>query len=121
MYYPGEVKLVSLEVLKLYNGEVVIHQDPEDIDHERWLDDGELTKLPEAPLGEAEMRSRELFLDRRSPEILPEPDLEIQVIPEDPEEIAVRDGIHARIQAETHHEDKEAETVVEEMLEVPPE
>ena len=39
-----------------------------------------------------------------------EPDLEIQVIPEDPKEIAVREGIHERIQAEIHHEDKEAET-----------
>ena len=48
-------------------------------------------------------------------------ELEIQVIPIDPEEIAVREGIHERIQAEIHHEDKEAETVAEEMLEVPPE
>ena len=38
------------------------------------------------------MRSREMFLDLRSLEIPLEPDLEIQVIPEDPEEI------HERIQ-----------------------
>ena len=31
----------------------------------------------------------------------------------------VRKGIHERIQAEIHHEDKEAETLVEQMLEVP--
>ena len=41
-----------------------------------------------------------------------------RVIPEDPAEIAVREGEHKRIQA---GEDKEAEATVEEMLEVPPE
>ena len=61
MYYPGQEKLVSLDMLKLYCGEDVIHQDPEDIDQDQWLDKGELTELPEAPLGEAEMRSRESF------------------------------------------------------------
>ena len=66
------------------------------------------------------MRSRELSIDR-NPEIPPGPDLEIQVIPEDPEEIAVREGIHKRIQAEIHHKEKEAETMAEDMLEVPPE
>ena len=57
VYYPGQEKLVSLDMLKLYCGEDVIHQDPEDIDQDQWLDKGELTELPEAPLGEAEMRS----------------------------------------------------------------
>ena len=52
------------------------------------------------------MRSQEPSVDRR-------PDVEIQVIPEDPEEIAVREGIHERIQVEVHHEDKEAETEME--------
>ena len=78
-------------------------------------------ELPETPLGEVEMRSGEPSVDRRDPEIPLDPDLEIQVLPEDPKEIAVREGIHERIQAETHHEDKEAETVAEEMLEVPQE
>ena len=55
----------------------------------------------------------------RDPEILLEPDLEIAVIPKDPEEIAVRKGIHERIQVEIHHEDKEAEAAAEETLEVP--
>ena len=91
VYYPGEEKLVSLDVLKLYHEKNGIQRDPEDIDPDQWLDKGELTELPEAPLGEVEMRSREPFLDLRSPEIPPEPELEIQVIPEDPEEIAVRD------------------------------
>ena len=41
--------------------------------------------------------------------------------PEDPQEIAVREGVHERIQAEIQHEDKEAEVRAGEMLEVPPE
>ena len=94
VYYPGEEKLVSLDVLKLYCGEDVIHQDPEDIDPNQCLDEGELTELPEAPLGEAEMRSREPVVGRRDLEIPQEPELEIQVIPEDSEEIAVREGVH---------------------------
>ena len=71
MYYPGEEKLVSLDMLKLYRGGDLIRQDPEDIDPNRWLDKGELTELPEAPLGEAEMRSREPSIDLRDPEIPP--------------------------------------------------
>ena len=57
VYYPGEEKLVSLDVLKLYHEKNGIQQDPEDIDPDQWLDKGELTKLPEAPLGEMEWRS----------------------------------------------------------------
>ena len=51
VYYPREEKLVSLDVWKLYCGEDVICQDPEDIDLDGWLDKGKLTELPEAPLG----------------------------------------------------------------------
>ena len=96
----------------------MIRQDPEDIDPDRWLDKGKLMELLEAPLGEAEMRSREPSLDGRDLEIHPEPELEIQVIPEDPEEIAVREGVHQRIQAEIHHEDMEAKAAAEEIREV---
>ena len=32
VYYPGEEKLVSLDVLKLYHGEDVVCQNPEDVD-----------------------------------------------------------------------------------------
>ena len=32
VYFPGEEKLVSLDVLKLYCGKDMIRQDPEDID-----------------------------------------------------------------------------------------
>ena len=86
VYYFRVGKLVSLDVLKLYFREDVIPQDPEDIDPDQRLDEGELMELPEVPLGEMEMRSWELSVDdRRGLEIPPEPDLEIQVIPEDPE------------------------------------
>ena len=67
------------------------------------------------------MRYIEWSLDQRDPEIPPEPALEIQIIPEDLEEIAVREGIHERIQAEIHQGNKEEEARAEEMLEVPPE
>ena len=100
---------MSLDVLKLYRGEDVIGQDSEDIDPDRWLDEEELTELPEAPLGEAERRYIEPLVDQRNPEIPPEPALEIQIIPEDPEEIAVREGIHERIPAEIHRGKKEEE------------
>ena len=48
---------MSLDVLKLYFREDVIPQDPEDIDPDQRLDEGELMELPEVPLGEMEMRS----------------------------------------------------------------
>ena len=72
-------------------------------------------ELLETPLGETEMSSRELSVDRRGLQIPPEPYPEIQVIPEDPKEIAVREGIHVRIQTEIHHENKEAEFLQNEM------
>ena len=37
---------MSLDVLKLYCGEDVVRQEPEDIDPYRWLDEGELIELP---------------------------------------------------------------------------
>ena len=42
----------------------------------------------------------------RSPEISAISAIDIHVIPEDPEERAVREGIHERIQVEMHHENK---------------
>ena len=45
--------------------------------------------------------------------------LDIQVIHEDLEETAVREGIHKWIQAEIHQKDKEREAQGEEMLEIP--
>ena len=59
-------------------------------------------------------------MDQRNPDISPEPELEIQIITEDPKGIAVREGIHKRIQGKLHHEDEEVEARAREMLEVPP-
>ena len=106
VYYPGEEKLVSLGVLKLYWGEDVVRQNPEDLDQDQWLDEGELTKLPEVSREETEVGVREQPEEQGRHELYPEPDLEIPVIPEDSEEIAVREGIHERIQVEIHHEVK---------------
>ena len=78
-----------------------------------------MTKLLEVPREETEVVARKQPEEQGRLELHPEPDLEIQVIPEDPKEIAVREGIHERIQAEIHHEEKEAEAVADEMLEVP--
>ena len=79
VYYPGEEKLVRLDVLKLFRGEDVIRQDPEDIGPDRWLDEGDLMELLEAPLGQGERRPIEPSVDQRNPEIPPEPALEIQI------------------------------------------
>ena len=51
VYYPGEEKIVSLDVLKLYCGEDVVRQAPSDIDPDLWTDKGKLTELPEIPVG----------------------------------------------------------------------
>ena len=46
--------------------------------------------------------------------------LEIPIIPEEPETIAMRGGIHERIQAEIQHEDKEVEAMAEEIFDALP-
>ena len=55
MYYPREEKLVSLDVLKLYQGEDLDCQNPEDVDPDCWLDGGKLTELAEVPREEIEV------------------------------------------------------------------
>ena len=107
VFYPVEERLVSLEVLKLYRVEEVIRKNPKDIDPDRWLDKREFKELPEIPLEEVEVRVREPLEDWSGLELYPEPDLDIPLLPEDPEVIAVREGIHKRIQLEIQHEDKE--------------
>ena len=108
-------------MLKLYCGEDVIRQNPEYIDQDRWLDEGELTDVPEIPREEAEVGVREQPTGPKRPELYPEPDQDIPILPEDPEIIAEREGIHKRIQAEIQQENKEAEVVEEVMFEIPPE
>ena len=56
VYYPGEEKLASLDVLKLYRGEDVVPQTPVDIDPDLWIDKVELTELLEIPVGEVILR-----------------------------------------------------------------
>ena len=87
----------------------MLQQEPKDVDLDGWIDEGELMELPEVSLGERERVYMETGPDPKSRLITTEPALDIQVIPEDPEEMAGREGIHKRIQSEIHHEDKERE------------
>ena len=48
-YYPGEVKLVNLDILKLYRGEDVVRQNPDNVDPDHYAEEGELMELPEIP------------------------------------------------------------------------
>ena len=85
VYYPGEEKLVSLDVLKLYWGEDLACQNPEDVDPYRWLYEGELTEFQEVPREETEVGAREQPEDQGRHELHPEPALDIPMITEDPE------------------------------------
>ena len=59
---------MSLDILKLYKGEVVICQNSEDIDLNQWLDEGELMELLEIPREEAEERVGNKAEDPETPE-----------------------------------------------------
>ena len=78
-------------------------------------------EVPEIPREEAEEGVKEQTEDQRKPELYPEPDLDIPILPENPEAIAEREGIHKRIQFGIQQEDKETKTAEEVMLEIPPE
>ena len=106
-YYPRKERLVSLDVLKLYRGEDIICQSPEDIDPNQYLDEGE-----ERVGNEAEAQG--------TSEADNGPYLEIPISPEVPGTIAVREGIYKRIQAEIQHKAKEVEAMAEEILDAPP-
>ena len=54
--------------------------------------------LQEIQIEEAEVGMREQPEDQRRPELYPEPDIDILILPKDPE--AEREGIHKRIQSE---------------------
>ena len=88
---------MSLNLLKLYQGEDVIHQNPVDIDPDWWLDKAELTEQSETSIEEAEVRVREQSENLGGLELYPVPDLDISILPKDPEVIAEREGIHERI------------------------
>ena len=79
-----------------------------------------MTELPEIPNEEAEVGVREQPEDQRRQELYPEPDLDIPILPKDPEAMAEREGIHERIQSGIQHKDKSAEAAEEVMLEITP-
>ena len=64
-------------MLKLYPGEDVIRQNPEDLDPDWWLDEGELTELPQIPMEEMEAETREHPEDQGRQELHPKPTLDI--------------------------------------------
>ena len=116
IYYPGEVKVVSLDVLKLYPGEDVVRQNPDDVDPDKYTEDGELTELPEVPWREPER----VYLETGSETRVPEPSIEQEVVMDlvdTPEEVAEREGIHQRIQSEMRNAEKEKVSQADEMLE----
>ena len=119
VYYHGEENLVCLEVLKLYRGEDVVPQEPADVDPDPWMDEGELTKLPYIPVGDRDRVLRETCMDSVNPEVISVPDLEVPMIFKGPEEMAMREGIQERIQAEIYHEDRERAFQAKEMLDTP--
>ena len=68
-------------MLKLNHREDVVQQEPNDVDQDRWIDEGELTELLEVSFGERERVYMETGQDPVSPELTTEPALEIQYIP----------------------------------------
>ena len=68
-----------------------------------------------------EVGTREQPEDQKGHELHPEPTLDIPIITEDPEVIAVREGVHERIKAEIQLQDEDTEVAEELMLEIPPE
>ena len=83
---------------------------PEDIDLDQWLDKGELMELPEIPRAEAEERVENKVEALEIQEADTGPYLEIPILSEEPEVIATREGIHERILAEIHHEERRLRT-----------
>ena len=110
---------MSLDVLKLYRGEDVVQQEPTDVDPYGRGEEGELTELPEISARERDRVFMETRLDPVNLKMTAEPDLEVPMVLDDPEEMAVREGIHERIQAEIYYKDKEREAQAEEMLDRP--
>ena len=91
------------------------------MDPDRWTDEGELTELPEIPVVGEERVFWETSMDPVNLKIIAGPDLEIPMILDDPEKMAVREEIHERIQVEIYHVDRERAFQAEEILDIPPE
>ena len=117
MYYPGKEKLVSLDVFKLYCREDVVRQAPADIDPDLWTDKGKLTELPEIPVGDVVLR--ETCLGPDNSEVMDNPEADVPMILDSPEEMEMREGIHERIQAEIHQEARKEAFQAEERLNAP--
>ena len=94
----------------------MVRQTPADIDPDLWKDKGELTELPETPVGAVMLR--EPCLDPVNPKVMNTPDADVPMILDSPDEIERREGIHERIQAEIHQEVRE-EAFQEERLNAP--
>ena len=79
-----------------------------------------MTELPKVHRTEAE----EMLGNEAKAPVISETDngsyLEIPTVHKEPETIAVRGGIHERIQAEIQHEDKEAKAMAEGLLDAQP-
>ena len=76
-------------------------------------------ELPEIPVGDGDRLLKEMSMDPVNPEIIAVPDLEVPMIFDSPKEMAMREGIHERIQAEIYHEDRERAFQAKEMLDTP--
>ena len=57
-------------MLKLYRGEDVVRQEPTDIDPDGWVEEGELTELPETSARERERVFMEARPDPVNPKII---------------------------------------------------
>ena len=79
-----------------------------------------MAELPEVHRTEAAERLGTKAEAHRTSEADNGPYLEIPISHEEPGTIAVREGIHERIQAEIQHKAKEAEAMAEEMLDASP-
>ena len=87
---------MSLDVLKLYGGKDVVRQEPADLDLDGWVEKGELTDLPEIPVGEKDRLYLETRLDAVYLKVTAEPDLEVPMILDNPEEMTVREERNTR-------------------------
>ena len=99
--------------------EDVVRQNPDDVDPDKYTEEGELTELPEIPWREPERVYLETGLEVHVPETHLERETEMD-LQDTPEDIAGREGIHERIQAELRNGDTEELSQAEEMLELPP-
>ena len=99
-----------------------MQHNPDDVDPDKYTEDGELTEVPEIP--EIPWREPErVYLETGFEVQVPETHLEQETemdLQDTPGNIAEREVIHERIQAELCNEDIEKGSQAEEMLELPP-